>query len=106
MTTLDSEDPLLTFTVAWEPYGGASAADVFVEFGLHMAEYRRRLVEQLTSPSAEQLEPALRERLLAYSTRPPAHTSRRRMNEGSGFRGEVSIIGEPISLDIFVDPTA
>ena len=29
------------------------------------------------------------------------------MTEGSGFRGEVSIIEEePISLDIFVDPTA
>lgn len=76
MTTLDSVDPLLTFAVAWEPYGGASAADVFVEFGLHMAEYRRRLAEQLTSPSTEQLEPALRERLLAYSTRPPRRTRR------------------------------
>jgi hypothetical protein len=76
MTPLDSVDPLMAFAVAWEPYGGASAADVFVEFGLHMVEYRRRLAEQLRSPSTEHLEPALRERLLNYSTRPPVRSRR------------------------------
>ncbi|WP_032396344.1 hypothetical protein [Rhodococcoides fascians] len=76
MTPLDSVDRLTAFAMAWEPYGGASAADVFVEFGLHMAEYRRRLAEQLRSPRAEQLEPALRERLLNYSTEPPQRSRR------------------------------
>lgn len=38
-------DPLVAFAVLWEPFGGASASDVFVEFGLGMGEYRRRLRE-------------------------------------------------------------
>lgn len=76
MTTRDSVDPLLAFAVAWEPYGGPSAADVFVQFGLHMVEYRRRIAEQLRDPSTEHLEPALRERLLSYSTRLPMRTRR------------------------------
>jgi hypothetical protein len=31
---------LVAFAVLWEPFGGASASDVFVEFGLGVGEYR------------------------------------------------------------------
>lgn len=62
-------DPLVAFAVLWEPFGGASASDVFVEFGLGVGEYRRRLRERLDAHDRDCLDPALRDRLVEYSRR-------------------------------------
>ncbi|MFC8181594.1 hypothetical protein ACFULT_22175 [Rhodococcus sp. NPDC057297] len=71
MTGRESElDPLIEFAVKWEPYGGASASEVFVEFGIGMVEYRRRLFQILSKPDRGGLNPELASRLLAYSVRP------------------------------------
>ena len=47
---LELSDALVAFAVQWEPFGGASPADVFVEFGIDIDEYRRRLFSRLCRP--------------------------------------------------------
>ncbi|MCZ4522273.1 hypothetical protein O4220_27445 [Rhodococcus ruber] len=76
MVSEQSSDPLVAFAVVWEPFGGASASDVFVEFGLGMGEYRRRLREQLNGSAGDCVEPAVRHRLVEYSRRPAKPESR------------------------------
>jgi hypothetical protein len=63
-------DPLVAFAVKWEPYGGASADDVLVEFGLDMSEYRLRLFRKLSRPDRAGVSAPLRDRLIAYSLIP------------------------------------
>jgi hypothetical protein len=63
-------DPLVAFAVKWEPYGGASAEDVFVEFGIDMSEYRRRLFVMLSRSDRGGVRAPLRNRLIAYSITP------------------------------------
>ncbi len=71
MTRPDSGlDPLVAFAVTWEPYGGASAEDVLVEFGIDMSEYRRRLFVMLSRADRGGVRAPLRDRLIAYSITP------------------------------------
>ncbi|MCX6489414.1 MAG: hypothetical protein NTX68_00300 [Rhodococcus sp.] len=71
MTRPDSGlDPLMAFAVTWEPYGGASTEDVFVEFGIDMSEYRRRLFVMLCRSDRGGVRAPLRDRLIAYSITP------------------------------------
>lgn len=71
VATQKSGDALVDFAVTWEPFGGAPSAEVFVEFGLDMAEYKRRLFARLSKPDrAGAIDPELRGRLTAYSLRP------------------------------------
>lgn len=71
MTRPDSGlDPLVAFAVTWEPYGGASAEDVFVEFGIDMNEYRHRLFVILSRGDRGGVRAPLRDRLIAYSITP------------------------------------
>jgi hypothetical protein len=68
MDTQNPGDALVDFAVMWEPFGGATAEEVFVEFGLDMSEYKRRLFIRLSKPDrAGSTDPTLRGRLIAYS---------------------------------------
>ncbi|AJW40264.1 hypothetical protein NY08_2236 [Rhodococcus sp. B7740] len=79
MALRKSGDALVDFAVMWEPFGGAPPEDVFVEFGLPVAEYKRRLFVRLTDPDrARMLDPALRKRLIDYSERTTGPTQRPR----------------------------
>lgn len=66
----DALDPLVAFAVKWDPYGGANAEDVLVEFGLDMSEYRRRLFQKLSHPDRARVSAPLRNRLISYSLVP------------------------------------
>ena len=39
------EQALVDFARRWRQFGGPSAADVFVEFGITLGEYRKRLAD-------------------------------------------------------------
>ncbi|OZC83984.1 hypothetical protein CH254_24185 [Rhodococcus sp. 06-412-2C] len=59
-----SGDALVDLAAMWEP-----SDEVFVKFGVDMDEYKRRLFTRLTDPdSAGLIDPALRSRLIDYST--------------------------------------
>ncbi|NIL86984.1 hypothetical protein RhoFasGS6_04398 [Rhodococcus fascians] len=60
-------DPLVAFAVKWEPYGGASADDVLVEFGLDMSEYRLRLFQKISRADRAGVSAPLRSRLVSYA---------------------------------------
>lgn len=63
-----TEDGLLVaFASAWEPYGGADASDIFVEFGIGLHEYRDRLNRALTREIPPGMTTALHRRLLRYA---------------------------------------
>lgn len=62
-----SGDALVDFAVMWEPFGGAPSEEVFVEFGVNIGEYKRRLFTRLSNPDrAGLIDPALRTRLIDY----------------------------------------
>jgi len=76
MTGPDGDlDPLVAFAVQWEPFGGASAEDVFTEFGIDMNEYRRRLFVMLSRSDRGGVRAPLRGRLIAYSITPARWSS-------------------------------
>jgi hypothetical protein len=67
MAVEKSGDAMVDFAVMWEPFGGAPPEDVFVKFGVPLAEYKRRLLTRLSSADrAELMDPALRARLIEY----------------------------------------
>ncbi|MGW3483989.1 DUF3263 domain-containing protein [Rhodococcus indonesiensis] len=74
---LSSDERLLVdFAIRWCPYGGPSAADILVEFGMTPQRYGQVLESLLNSPTLAALDPALRRRLHAQCTSP---------RPGSGF---------------------
>jgi hypothetical protein len=57
MTTLsnippDEAERMLDFARRWYPYGGGSAEDILVEFGIGERDYFQRLADVLDSPQA------------------------------------------------------
>lgn len=67
MVTNKSGDALVDFATMWEPFGGAPPEDVFIEFGVYINEYKRRLFARLSTPDLVALiDPALRIRLVDY----------------------------------------
>lgn len=59
---------MLQFALRWYPYGGGSAEDIFVKFGLTEEVYFRRLSHALCSGGTA-ISPALREILHAVCDR-------------------------------------
>ncbi|MGC0367148.1 hypothetical protein ABH922_005200 [Rhodococcus sp. 27YEA15] len=67
----------MDFAAMWGPFDGAPFDEVFVEFGVDMNEYKRRLFARLTDPDrAGLIDPALRSRLIDYSVHPTGTTQR------------------------------
>ncbi|WP_032374083.1 hypothetical protein [Rhodococcoides fascians] len=49
MPNITTDDSIAEFARLWGPFGGGSAEDIFVTFGLSPAEYFRRLRELVRS---------------------------------------------------------
>ncbi|WP_144407341.1 hypothetical protein [Rhodococcus sp. B7740] len=71
MSRLSEDALLVAFAAAWEPYGGADAADVFVQFGIGLNEYRDRLNRTLTREMPSDMTADLHRRLLRYAAGDP-----------------------------------
>ena len=77
MAAKKSGDALVDCAAMWEPFGGAPSEEVFVNLGVDMNEYKRRLFTRLTNPDrAGLIDPALRSRLIDYSVHATGITQR------------------------------
>ena len=63
------DSAILTFARSWYGYGGGSAEDIYVEFGLHPKTYFERLKALLDSPAAADIDESTRERIRAVCAR-------------------------------------
>lgn len=63
------ETELIDFARRWEPFGGAGDGEVFVGFGITLAQYRQRLASALTPERCAELGTAFSSRLQHYAGR-------------------------------------
>jgi hypothetical protein len=69
----NSDDDILAFALKWRHWGGGSAEDILVEFGLSPADYFQRLQTRVEDVATEPLPPEIVHQLTSICrTRLPA----------------------------------